>query len=749
MTGVAELQTIMGDRYRLVAELGAGGMATVYLADDPRHGRQVALKVLRPELGVVLGADRFLQEIRTTAALQHPHILPLLDSGTAGNQVFYSMPFVEGETLRARLIRERQLSVEETTSLLRQVADALQYAHERGVVHRDIKPENILLARGHALVADFGIARAAKAAGGERLTETGMSLGTPAYMSPEQAAGDQSLDHRADQYSLACVGYEMLTGSPPFTRVSGAAVMAKHVVDPVSPVATVRPDVPRAIAAAIERGLAKSPAARFESMTAFAAAMTQTAPVTSDLSIVVLPFANLSPEADTEFFADGLTDDVIMDLSKIRALRVISRNSAMLLKGTAKDTRTIGRDLNVRYVLEGTVRRAGNNVRVTAQLIEAERDSHLWAERYSGTLDDVLDIQEKLAGRIAEALHVILSPEEAARLKARELVDTRVRDIYHRARQEAFRFTRAGYEQARRLLAAGLEITGEHPLLRAAEAKACLIAIEGVIGSTDELLHEAARLTELVRSHAPESLECLQLDAVLAFRRGDLQLAARHLVKALAIEPRNADSLMWAGEVYICAGQRYAAEIAITRLFEVDPLNPIVQFMPGWLEWSMGDVAAGTPSWRKFHSLDPHNPMANAAMVLIEAWLGRRDEVEGWLQRLEELRSDTLIARVGIAVGRACLGDHQGAEDALDPGTLSEARSVGEASIWLTHCYGHLGLAEETLDWARNVFRLGFMGTPKVWRAAPFLAFLRDDPRFIALMDDLQRQWEAFEVPTP
>jgi serine/threonine-protein kinase len=312
---------LLSDRYELAGELGSGGMATVFRATDLKHGRQVAIKVLRAELGS-FGADRFLREIRTTAALQHPHILPLLESGQAGSQIYFVMPLVEGETLRSRLIRERQLGIEDTVQLIREVADALQYAHDQGVIHRDIKPENILLSRGHAVVADFGIARAANAAGDDRLTKTGVSIGTPAYMSPEQIAGDEELDHRADQYSLACVAYELLTGHPPFTGATGASVLARQLVDPVPSLITVRPDVPRGVADAIQQALAKSPAGRFDDVASFIAALGGKAKGTTDLSIVVLPFANVSPEPDMEFFADGLTDDVIMDLCKVRTLRV-------------------------------------------------------------------------------------------------------------------------------------------------------------------------------------------------------------------------------------------------------------------------------------------------------------------------------------------------------------------------------------------------------------------------------------------
>ena len=269
---VVALAESLADRYQLERELVRGGMATVWLARDLRHDRPVAIKVLRPELSAVLGAERFLREIQLTARLQHPHILPLLDSGEAQGVLYYVMPFVEGESLRQRLQRERQLSVEEALRVTRGVAGALAYAHERGVIHRDIKPENILLYQGEPMVADFGIALAAVAAGGERLTETGLSLGTPAYMSPEQATAEVRLDGRSDQYSLACVVYEMLAGEPPYSGPTAQAIIAKRFSEPVPHLSTLRA-VPSGVDAAVTRALAKAPADRFASVTAFADAL--------------------------------------------------------------------------------------------------------------------------------------------------------------------------------------------------------------------------------------------------------------------------------------------------------------------------------------------------------------------------------------------------------------------------------------------------------------------------------------------
>jgi Tol biopolymer transport system component/tRNA A-37 threonylcarbamoyl transferase component Bud32 len=266
------------DRYRIERELGAGGMATVYLAEDVRHHRKVALKVLHPELSAVLGPERFLKEIELTASLQHPHILPLFDSGSADGQLFYVMPFVEGETLRTRLERERQLPIADVLRIAREVADALQYAHGRGVIHRDIKPENVLLQGGHALVVDFGIALAVTQIAGSRLTDSGISLGTPHYMAPEQAMGEKAIDARADVYALGAVTYEMLAGEPPFTGPTAQAIVGKVMNTEPPAVTSLRASVPASLAAAVHTALQKLPADRFPTAESFAEALTAGGP---------------------------------------------------------------------------------------------------------------------------------------------------------------------------------------------------------------------------------------------------------------------------------------------------------------------------------------------------------------------------------------------------------------------------------------------------------------------------------------
>ena len=281
MDELDRLKIALADRYAIERELGAGGMATVYLAEDLKHQRKVAVKVLRPELAAAIGADRFLREITTTANLRHPHILPLYDSGEAEHFLFYVMPFVEGESLRDWLDRVKQLSVDDALKIAREVGDALSYAHRHDVIHRDIKPENILIEEGHAVVADFGIAKAVDSGGGTQLTETGMSVGTPVYMSPEQAGGEHEIDGRSDLYSLGCVLFEMLAGQPPFSGPTVESVVRQHLAVDPQPVTNLRSSVAREVSDLIGRTLAKNPADRFDSVSGFVDSLSATTSATS------------------------------------------------------------------------------------------------------------------------------------------------------------------------------------------------------------------------------------------------------------------------------------------------------------------------------------------------------------------------------------------------------------------------------------------------------------------------------------
>ena len=412
---LVRLRAALADRYTTGRELGRGGMGIVLLAEDQKHHRQVAIKVLKPDLAAALGRERFLREIATAAGLNHPHILPLHDSGEAEGFLYYVIPYVEGESLRDRLDRERQLTIQDALQIAREVADALNYAHTHDVVHRDIKPENILLSAGHALVTDFGIARTITAGGGGQLTAVGILVGTPAYMSPEQVDGSQYVDGRADIYSLGCVLFEMLVGEPPFKGSTLTAVIANRLTSPAPSPRVFREMVSEAVDAAVRKAVASLPADRFSTAAQFAEALgtprpSEPAPVAvPDRSIAVLPFKNQSSDPESEYFSDGIAEEIINALAQLPGLQVAARTSSFAFKGKGADIAEVGAKLKVATVLDGSVRKAGNRVRITAQLVSVSDGYHLWSERYDSELDDVFAIQDHIARAIAQRFEVMLA----------------------------------------------------------------------------------------------------------------------------------------------------------------------------------------------------------------------------------------------------------------------------------------------------------------------------------------------------
>ncbi len=503
------LQIAFGSTYRLERELGGGGMSRVFLAEETALGRKVVIKVLPPELAQALSADRFRREIQVAAGLSHPNIVPLFSAGRAAvpaaasaavNEEFlyYTMPFVDGESLRAKLSREGELPVPVAVKLLRDVAEALACAHEHGVVHRDIKPDNVMISRNHALVTDFGVAKAlSEATGGHGVTSTGMAMGTPAYMAPEQASADPHVDHRADIYALGVLAYEMLSGQPPFVASTAQALLAAHVTQAPRPVTDTRPSVPPGLAALVARCLEKKPADRWQTAEELAQQLelmatpsggttptmavpvarakprprwllpaliaagalglavvgfllvwnrgipevkTSAASVAADTlrRLAVLPFKNLGSEEDRAF-TDGLTEEITGRLVNVSGIIVTSRTSADRYRDSPKTLQEIGSELRVGYVLEGSVRwaRGGDGqrrVRVTPQLIRVSDDAHVWAGQYDTTLADIFAVQSQIGERVVQALGVALLEPERRALAERPTSNQRAYEYFLRSK---------------------------------------------------------------------------------------------------------------------------------------------------------------------------------------------------------------------------------------------------------------------------------------------------------------------------
>ncbi len=740
----------LSERYAVERELGQGGMAVVYLARDRKHDRPVALKILRPEIIAGLGADRFLLEIRILARLQHPNILALLDSGAtdeATPRPFYVMPYVDGETLRQRLSRDGPLPLPEALRLVREAGEALQYAHGQGLIHRDIKPENILLSQGHALVADFGIARAAGVAAGDRLTQTGLSIGTPAYMSPEQAAGEREVDARSDQYSLACVLYELLAGQPPFTGPHAAAVLSRQVLDPVPPLTTLRPGVPGSVRRAIERALAKVPADRFENVLQFLSALeAPDLPAAEPKpSIVVLPFANLSPDPENAYFSDGLMEEVIADLSRVRALTVISRTSAVKLKDTDWDVRRIGRELNVRYVLEGSVRRAGPTLRITAQLIDAETDAHLWVEKYSGTIDDVFDLQERLSRQIVEALRITLSPPEDREIAERPIADIRGFEYYQRARQEYYRHTPEGMVAARALAQHGLAVVGPNEALYGMLGTVYAWSPTWLGGDEETTLHEAEACARSAFALNPDSAAGLSIMGQVAYRRGQAGEAVGLLSRACAAEPNNPDAMHQLAGAYLLGGRIGAMREVLTRLIALDPLTASNHCLLGMSYSLGGDPSAALPSHRQAISLDPRSTICRLCAAIPLVVVGQEAEAASQFEWLEHQPPEDHLAAIGLRFWRGLRGDR--AAVLLAPS--SEERAMAESdeywSYLMAGAYALVGEADEALHWLEHAVKVrGWIDHLYFTRHDRFLERVRTAPRFQELMASARERYERF-----
>jgi serine/threonine protein kinase/Flp pilus assembly protein TadD len=747
----------VGDRYTVDRELGRGGMAVVYLARDRKHDRPVAIKVLRPEIVVGQAAQRFLLEIQILARLQHPHILPLLDSGSTDEtppRPFYVMPYVDGETLRQRLTREGPLPVVEALRLVRETGEALHYAHGEGLIHRDVKPENVLLSQGHALVADFGIARAAGVAAGERLTRTGLSMGTPAYMSPEQAGGEPEVDARADQYSLACVLYELLAGQPPFTGPTVAAVLSRQVLDAVPPLTTLRPGVPGSVRRAIERALAKVPADRFATVLEFLAALeAPEAPAAATVAtaaapkkaIVVLPFANLSPDPDNAYFADGLMEEVIADLSRVRALTVISRTSSVKLKETGWDLRRIGRELNVRYALEGSVRRAGSTLRITAQLIDVETDAHLWGEKYSGTVDDVFDLQERLSRQIVEALQITLSPPEDREIAERPIADIRAFEYYQRARQEYYRYSAEGMVAARALAEHGLAVVGPHEALYGMLGTVYAWSPTVLGGDEETTLREAETCARRAFELNPGSAQGLSIMGQVAYRRGQAGEAVRLLTQACAADPNNPDAMHQLGGAYLLGGRIGPMREVLTRLVEQDPLTASNHCLLG-LSYSLGGNApAAVPSHRRAVELDPRSTICRVCDAVALVAAGREAEAAGQFDWLERQPSEDSLAMVAVRFRRGLTGDRAAV---LSRPSAAERAMAGSDEYWsylMAGSYALVGEADQALSWLEHAVTVrGWVDYVYFTRHDRFLESLRPARRFQELMASARERYARF-----
>jgi serine/threonine protein kinase/tetratricopeptide (TPR) repeat protein len=592
MTGSEQVRESIGrglrEQYRVGREIGRGGMATVYLAHDLKHDRPVALKVLHPDYSAAIGAERFAREIMLVARLQHPHILPLYDSGSTDGLLYFVMPMVEGGSLRDRLDADHTLGLAETVGIIRQVADALGYAHEHGVVHRDVKPENLLVAHGQALLADFGVARvnAAIETRRETLTALGSTLGTPAYMSPEQACGDEVIDGRSDQYSLACVCYEMLAGVPPFVAHNTMALISKHITILAPQLTGAREMLPPGVAKAVAQALSKDPDERFANIRDFAlaleAAMVELrARTTSDerllarqknndtrRKVIVLDFTNISGSADIDWLSSGIAETIGVDLQRIHGIRVVGADAMArkrMLAGapmgpvTLENALEIGRVAGAQWVVWGGFQRAGERIRLTAHFGDTNSRESVSAEKIDGALDDVFALQDRIVTSLASVLQIRLTHSELEGIARPETTQLTAYEHYAKGKRAFQQFGRESMRQAGEHFGAAVQIDPGYALAWA-------------------------------------GLGSLLMPKYIAFgRQEDLDQGVAALQRAMTLDPSLGEPYPYLAYMYLRQGKYNEAVTTARKAIEHDPGGPMAWFILGTI-LSMRAVGTETPA---------------------------------------------------------------------------------------------------------------------------------------------------------
>jgi len=775
---VARLTSALGNRYTVERELGSGGMATVYLAVDVKHGRKVAVKVLRPELTSALGAERFEREIEMTAHFSHPHILPLLESGEAQGLLYYVMPYVDGGSLRDRMDRERQLPIDAAVQIACEVADALDSAHRRGIVHRDIKPENILIEEGHAVVADFGVARALSAADEDRLTGSGIAVGTPAYLSPEQAAGGTEVDKRSDIYSLGCVVYEMLAGEPPITGATVESILRKHISSEPSSISVVRPTVPDALARTVHRALAKAPADRFatagELAIALHAALARPpsdehkrrrrlwwasaaaipALIFASLwlrgpfersgspdSVAVLPCESATDDSTTTYFSEAITDDIITELSRLGSLRVINVTSALQYRDTDLSLEQIAGELNVARLVRCTARESDGRVSIAAQVIEPRSGTVVWADRFDRPMENVLGISSEVAVQLAAEMNAAISDAE------RQLMDTP-----RRVHPEAYR----AYQQGKQLFRRNTVTDWERAIdyyLRAvaydssyAEAYSGLAEVHALLPTMD--LTRSGTFADWLRWNDESMVRALgYADRAIAL---DSSLAQAHAARGLVLrfwrepnegvrEIRHAielePSYAWAHLIYVrvvsAMGRQQDALSEAELAVALDPHDPGAHRVLGTAFAFAVQYERAIEELEQSIELAPTNPVAHVWLVLTDVFAGEYEQAE-------------LAARrwMDVTDGNPSLFDpfFKAAAGELD---LEQALPVIAATervfgpFWAAQMHAILGDTERAVAALERSREMNDPNLLQYVRASPAMELLHEDVRYQAILEQI------------
>jgi serine/threonine-protein kinase len=707
----SELAAALAGRYRLIRAIGAGGMASVYLAEDLRHGREVAIKVLKPEIAAQIGSDRFLSEIRTTARLQHPSILPLFDSGETEGLLFFVMPYVPGGTLRGRLESGPAISPEAAVRLIAEVADALEYAHRQDIVHRDVKPENVLLHEDRPLLADFGIALHQTDPGDTRMTQAGVAIGTRGYMSPEQLSGASAIDGRTDQYSLACVLQEMLARN-----------------------ATVDPRLDETI----RRATAHDPRHRFESMAEFARALRATGtPVAEDgaASIAVLAFENRSGERENDYFAEGMSEEIIHLLSRIPGLHVVARTSSFAFKGVREDLRAIGERLRVRHLLDGSVRKSGNRLRISVELVDAGSGYQLWSERYDRTIEDVFAIQDEIAAAIAGKLELTLREVPGSKHAEPRTRNLEAYDAYLKGTAQMYR-RGAGTLEAIDSFRRAIALDPEFAQAQAGLSHALVLAAFWGMTDPRQIGPAAVEAARRAREADPSSADAQVSSALVALLvEFDRASAATAWERAVALAPNDGNVRAMRAvfhHCYVMGDTETAAtelRVALTR----DPLSHILHAHLGLVLSFGGRADEAIAEAAKAMELDPHALYGHWIAIMVRLDAGHFAEaIDIAAKAVARFGRHTWLL-LGLTVAHARLGRLDAATAIYDE-LLARSRTEYVQSGVLGIMAMAIGRRDEAVArWSRAVDERDPMMVPLMLRT-PMAAPLRAQPEHRALL---------------
>jgi serine/threonine-protein kinase len=729
----------LGDRYAIERVLGRGGMAVVHLAEERKHQRKVAIKVLREDVGATVGAERFLREIGIAARLSHPHIVPLIDSGESSGLLYYVSPFVPGGSLRDKLEAEKKLNIDEAVRIASEVGAGLDYAHRNGFVHRDVKPENILFADGHALLADFGIAHACTGSNSEPLTKGGIALGTPEYMSPEQASGADDIGVATDIYALGCVVYEMLSGLPPFRGSSPLAVMARHVTEKPKPLRLVRPEVPPHVEHAVARALMKMPEQRFTSISEFCAALQQPQSdlarrgATATRSIAVLPFVNASPDPDNEYLSDGITDELIDALANVEGIRVASRTSVFALKGKPQDVRAIGALLDVSEVLEGTLRRSGQDLRITVQLTSTENGVLIWSHRYDRRLDDVFAIQDEIARTIVNTLRATSFADLSDPAMSRGTSSVQAYGLYLRGRYAWNKRTQEGVAEGIRYFEEAIDVDPDYALAYTGLADSYALALD----YRSVPVHEGFERAKFYARKALELDEGLaEAHASLAWSLfiydWDWNGAAAQFRRSLELDPRYSTAHQWYAFLLASQGRFEEALIEAHTSQELDPGSVSIRRALGYSYFYARRFEQAKYHLHRAVEMNPVAEETYRVLGLILTYAGDHAEAERVIREALELPGAATYTRVTLALALANAGDRSCAEDTARD--LEARRGHDYVSpVEFATLYIALGDKGRAIDWIEKAYeeRRGWMAYLNVH---PVVDPLRNEPRFKALV---------------